>query len=298
MMKKRNSSVARVEGHPATPSSSSINPKSKSADKPKAPTEHLVAQWLRIGGGGLETSEAIHTGRGRRVDVFTGMEMIQALAKLGRVKYEVEGVASEPSTPSSPSENPSNASDKGEKDGSSSSQDKPDSPTTSKKGPNVSDELKERLKELTIPQIAGMAQRLLDQRYIMEAKIIKPSAIKRGELQPATIGDAPVTGPMTFSGASRYYWLLDPPATPVAIQALQLLGIVLGVIAICCYRIWPIWLRICIYWLALVLLISLLGTIFLHLASYFVFYIIGFKGTFLHYHSSHPPPSFVYILQP
>jgi hypothetical protein len=78
--------------------------------------------------------------------------------------------------------------------------------------------------------------------------------------------------------ASLYIWLLAEDPFWVYIQSVSL---VLFIIFCCCIRIWPIWLKICVWWLSLILLIAMVGVIVLRIVTAVFFFIIGFRGVWL-----------------
>lgn len=59
----------------------------------------------------------------------------------------------------------------------------------------------------------------------------------------------------TFDGEGMYMWIMEPNQQWALAKAL---GIIVAVITICCFKIWPIWLRICSWWACLLVLGTLI----------------------------------------
>jgi len=96
---------------------------------------------------------------------------------------------------------------------------------------------------------------------------------KKGKMLTVKLDDSQ----KSFSEQSFYVWLIEPSQTTALIKAISL---VVGVLAITCIRIWPVWLRIALFWISLFLLATMILMHALHVASYFFFFLIGLRGVY------------------
>lgn len=85
----------------------------------------------------------------------------------------------------------------------------------------------------------------------------------------------PDTG--SFKEDRIYMWNIDPNSRALLVQSVL---VVAFIIAMCCVKIWPIWMRIIVYYLSLSLLILMLSTTALHIISGPIFFLIGFRKTY------------------
>lgn len=75
-----------------------------------------------------------------------------------------------------------------------------------------------------------------------------------------------------------FVWLLQPSNTELYTKTALM---VVGVLFVCMIKIWPLWLKIGVWWVSLIMLICMLALIVIRLFLAAIFAIIGFRGIWL-----------------
>lgn len=120
---------------------------------------------------------------------------------------------------------------------------------------------------LTIPQFKTIAdydedqlkstfQTMITRQYFLN---VIPLDINRKRSEEQTTQRVKCSDKQEFHSDGMYMWQIDPDQTMAIVKAV---GVVAAIFAVCCYRIWPLILRIGLYYLC-VLLLSMLILLFL-----------------------------------
>eukprot|EP00462_Mataza_sp_D1_P025752 CAMPEP_0175146660 /NCGR_PEP_ID=MMETSP0087-20121206/15504_1 /TAXON_ID=136419 /ORGANISM="Unknown Unknown, Strain D1" /LENGTH=386 /DNA_ID=CAMNT_0016431651 /DNA_START=11 /DNA_END=1171 /DNA_ORIENTATION=+ len=75
-----------------------------------------------------------------------------------------------------------------------------------------------------------------------------------------------------------YVWMLKASSTKQKVYAGLMVG---GAIAICMIKAWPLWMKIIVWWISLIMLISMLSLLVLRIFMAAIFWILGFRGLWL-----------------
>jgi len=82
----------------------------------------------------------------------------------------------------------------------------------------------------------------------------------------------------TFDEDGVYTWLIYPSQRRAVVQGFLLVSFAF---LICLIKLWPLWLKIVVWWLSLIMLVSMTSIIVIRLALYIVMWIVGFRGIWL-----------------
>jgi len=81
----------------------------------------------------------------------------------------------------------------------------------------------------------------------------------------------------TFDVDALFMWTFESKSSAPLFKAL---GSIALVIFVCCFKVWPIWMRIVVWWLSLILLVTLLTMIVFHIVSGPLFFVVGLRGLY------------------
>ena len=87
--------------------------------------------------------------------------------------------------------------------------------------------------------------------------------------------------PFTFDpndDASVYIWQYEGSKSKMKFMSFGLIALSAG---LCMMKIWPLWLKILVYWSSLTLLVTLVSLMAIRLVLYSVMWIVGFRGVWL-----------------
>lgn len=91
---------------------------------------------------------------------------------------------------------------------------------------------------------------------------------------------SPVWDRPSFGGGEDdvYVWVLEPSRTRLLVQGVALIAFA---IFACCIKIWPLWLKIFVWWCSVVLLVTMLSVLSVRIVLAMAFWLVGLRGLWL-----------------
>eukprot|EP00457_Paulinella_chromatophora_P008047 gb/GEZN01008074.1/.p1 GENE.gb/GEZN01008074.1/~~gb/GEZN01008074.1/.p1 ORF type:complete len:406 (-),score=102.59 gb/GEZN01008074.1/:214-1431(-) len=75
-----------------------------------------------------------------------------------------------------------------------------------------------------------------------------------------------------------FVWILEPSQFKAFVYSF---GLLFGLLVVFMFKVWPLWAKLAIWWLALIFLVSMLGILFVRLPVTAVLWILGFRGMWM-----------------
>eukprot|EP00823_Brevimastigomonas_motovehiculus_P005791 TRINITY_DN4376_c0_g1_i1.p1 TRINITY_DN4376_c0_g1~~TRINITY_DN4376_c0_g1_i1.p1 ORF type:complete len:430 (-),score=98.26 TRINITY_DN4376_c0_g1_i1:20-1309(-) len=82
----------------------------------------------------------------------------------------------------------------------------------------------------------------------------------------------------SFELEGTFFWRLEPSRRHLYIQSILL---VIFALVICLFKVWPLWMKIALYWISLTCLVALSSILVIRLVLFSVLWSIGFRGVWL-----------------
>jgi len=119
---------------------------------------------------------------------------------------------------------------------------------------------------------SALGNAMLKAGFFHRAEFMK----KRHEFEEGTrLQSAPV---QVFDEEGVYTWLIYPSQRR---QYIQLVFLIILAIMVCLIKVWPLWLKIAVWWISLILLVTMTSIIIIRLILFILMWIIGFRGLWL-----------------
>ena len=120
------------------------------------------------------------------------------------------------------------------------------------------------------PSALKICETMLKEGYFFEAELNVKSH------RPNTFVEKP--RPNSIKEDGYYIWVMPASLRQVYIYSACLVSFVLF---ICLIKVWPIWLKICIWWMSMIGLVSMLSIIVIRLVIYCLFWMVGVRDIWL-----------------
>ncbi len=150
----------------------------------------------------------------------------------------------------------------------------------------------EEVVSLSKSELMKMLNLMIQRKFFVVTKVVKPPTIKRGEKQDAVVV---LSDSQEFAEKVVLTWILEPSQTVLVAQSVSL---IFFIIAVCCFKIWPLWLKIAVWWCSVVLLVLMITAMILHLISGVVFILLGFQNMYFLPNLFDPDLPFFYTFSP
>jgi len=148
----------------------------------------------------------------------------------------------------------------------------------------VSGRLKDpRFSDLSREQASEIGQQMVRQQLIHRSELIppSPSKVRRAKvLNEEIVVNLAVSKSHRFedSADALYSWILPQSKTSLLIQSSLLLALVIG---FCLIKVWPLWLKIAVWWMSTSMLVIMSAVFGVRLLFAALFWVVGLKGLWL-----------------
>lgn len=122
-----------------------------------------------------------------------------------------------------------------------------------------------------------LGDRMLQQDFIYPLEKI-PQKWKRRKRDPHKVQPHETQQDFSLAQHTLYAWHVQPSPVKNIIWGSLL---ILGTILICMIKVWPLWLKLAVYWISLTYVVTMLSLLGIRLGVFAVFWIIGFRGVWL-----------------
>jgi len=115
--------------------------------------------------------------------------------------------------------------------------------------------------DATQEELTAAFNEMLERSYF---KRVEPMEVKKKRFDAEHATRVALHQDQSFDTDGMYMWIMERNEKWAMAKAM---GIIAVVIVVCCFKIWPIWLRICSWWLSLLVLGTLLVIHGVHVRS-------------------------------
>eukprot|EP00808_Paulinella_micropora_P022852 g58024.t1 len=120
-----------------------------------------------------------------------------------------------------------------------------------------------------------LANRMVKAGYFHKATIKPPSKNRDYTLLHPTQG---LFNKEAGADLGVWVWILEPSQLKAFLYSFGLLFVLL---LLCMFKLWPLWAKLAIWWLALIFLVSMLGILVVRLPVTAILWILGFRGMWM-----------------
>ena len=121
------------------------------------------------------------------------------------------------------------------------------------------------------PEAAKLAQELLKIGYIHRSQRFQREHSRRWELEL-------LNAPFEDSPTALFTWVYEGSKTKLYLMTG---GLIVGALGVCMIQIWPIWLKIAVWWCSVTFLTTFFALCVVRLGLFILMYIVGFRGIWL-----------------